>query len=77
MHVEYIRVSFEEAIIKRIKETSWKRIKEIKINYNWAGTRNILPGGKAVLKKGALGTRFIWKSVIEIGIMTLQPYTDS
>lgn len=44
-------MSFEEAVIKRIKETSRKRIKEIKINYNRAGTRNVLPGDKAALRK--------------------------
>lgn len=36
MQIESKRVKFEEAIIKRIKETSWKIIKEIKINGNRA-----------------------------------------
>ena len=44
-------MSFEEAVIKRIKETSRKRIKEFKINYNRAGIRNLLPRNKAVLGK--------------------------
>lgn len=51
MQVKYIRVSFKDAVIKRIKETSRKRIKEVKINYNRAGTRNLLPRDKAVLGK--------------------------
>lgn len=44
-------MSFEEAVIKRIKETR-KGIKEFKINYKRAGTRNLLPRDKAVLGKG-------------------------